>query len=202
MSPPPLLLWILVSFTPSSSAFPAAQAAQPGREQLPWPTYGSISDERMAQLGDFVPRERNLPEEDLPALDHDFFAFGVLLERTASVEAAGRPRSTELGGSPRLTEYSSEVRLMKRRKSSPPELTATDESTRDSVSMASRRLLRRPWMVSPGGRTERRCQGRASPVRVRPQGIGAHLGPAGGSPAARGWRPPPRRRRGRPSAAP
>jgi len=156
----------------------------------------------MAQLGDFVPRERHLPEEDLPALDHDFFAFGIVLERTARAEAAGRPCRTELGRSPRLTEYSSEVRLMKRRKSSPPELTATDESTRDSVSMASRRLLRRPWMVSPRRRAERRGQGRASPLRARPRGIGAHLGPAGGSPAARGWRPPPRRRRGRPSAAP
>lgn len=50
---------------------------------------GSISDEGMAQLGDFVPRERHLPEEDLPALDHDFFAFGIVrvLQRGEADEA-------------------------------------------------------------------------------------------------------------------
>lgn len=50
---------------------------------LPQPTYGTISDERMTQLGDFVPRERDFPQEDLPALNHDFFALGVVLEHTA-----------------------------------------------------------------------------------------------------------------------
>lgn len=44
---------------------------------------------------------------------------------------------------------------MKRRKSSPPEETATEESTRDRVSMAASRLLLRPWMVSPARR--QRC---------------------------------------------
>lgn len=64
-----------------------------------------------------------------------------------------------------LTEYSSEVRLMKRRNSSPPEETATEESTRDRVSMASSRLLLRPWMVSPGvcGEGRERSAVRAGP---------------------------------------
>lgn len=48
---------------------------------------------------------------------------------------------------------------MKRRKSSPPEETATEESTRDRVSMAASRLLLRPWMVSPARR--QRCAVRA-----------------------------------------
>lgn len=48
-----------------------------------------------------------------------------------------------------LTEYSKEVRLMKRRKSSPPEDTATEESTPHRVSMALVRLALRPWIVSP-----------------------------------------------------
>lgn len=38
----------------------------------------TISDERMAQLGDFIPRERRFRQEDLPALDHDFLALGVV----------------------------------------------------------------------------------------------------------------------------
>lgn len=62
-------------------------------------------------------------------------------------------------GAATLTEYSREVRLMKRRKSSPPEETATEESTRDRVSMAASRLLLSPWMVSPAGR--QRCAVRA-----------------------------------------
>lgn len=39
---------------------------------------------------------------------------------------------------------------MKRRKSSPPEDTATEESTPHRVSMALVRLALRPWIVSPG----------------------------------------------------
>ena len=49
-----------------------------------------------------------------------------------------------------LTEYSREVRLMKRRKSSPPDDTATEESTPHRVSMALVRFALRPWIVSPG----------------------------------------------------
>ena len=48
-----------------------------------------------------------------------------------------------------LTEYSREVRLMKRRKSSPPDDTATEESTPHKVSMALVRFALRPWIVSP-----------------------------------------------------
>lgn len=58
----------------------------------------------------------------------------------------------EQTGGPRragLTEYSREVRLMKRRKSFPPEDTATEESTPHRVSMAQVRFARRPWIVSP-----------------------------------------------------
>uniref|UniRef100_A0A0E9XMW2 Uncharacterized protein n=1 Tax=Anguilla anguilla TaxID=7936 RepID=A0A0E9XMW2_ANGAN len=44
---------------------------------------------------------------------------------------------------------SRDVRLMKRRKSSPPEDTATEESTPVSRSMACVRFSLRPWMVSP-----------------------------------------------------
>lgn len=51
-----------------------------------------------------------------------------------------------------LTEYSREVRLMKRRKSSPPEDTATEESTAQRVSMALVRWALRPWIVSPAMR--------------------------------------------------
>lgn len=81
---------------------------------------------------------------------------------------------------------------MKRRKSSPPEETATEESTRDRVLMAASRLLLRPWMVSPAGR--QRCMARAPPTRASPWGdpgqrdvpvppgaegrARAHLGPA------------------------
>ncbi|KAJ7400764.1 hypothetical protein BTVI_102211 [Pitangus sulphuratus] len=53
---------------------------------LPGPTHSTISDERVAQLGDFVPRERHFPQEDLPALDHDFFALGVVLEDSGMPE--------------------------------------------------------------------------------------------------------------------
>lgn len=75
---------------------------------------------------------------------------------------------------------------MKRRKSSPPEETATEESTRDRVSMASSRLLLRPWMVSPGvcGEGRERSAVRAGPGGwcLAPRGgwgmPGAHLGPA------------------------
>lgn len=72
---------------------------------------------------------------------------------------------------------------MKRRKSSPPEETATEESTRDSVSMASSKLLLRPWMVSPAGR--QRCTVRASPTpRGRPGQRGVPVPPgAQGRPA-------------------
>lgn len=55
---------------------------------LALPTHSTISDERMTQLGDFIPRERHFPQEDLPALDHDFLALGVVLENTA-LAAAG-----------------------------------------------------------------------------------------------------------------
>lgn len=46
------------------------------------PTHSTISDERVTQLGDFIPRERDFRQEDLPTLDHDFFALGVVLEKT------------------------------------------------------------------------------------------------------------------------
>ncbi|XP_071671957.1 general transcription factor IIH subunit 3 isoform X2 [Patagioenas fasciata] len=75
---------------------------------------------------------------------------------------------------------------MKRRKSSPPEDTATDESTRDSVSMAARRLLLSPWMVSPAGR------GGGARSRGRPRG--PHLG-------LRGDPDPPRSCLRKPSSA-
>lgn len=91
-----------------------------------------------------------------------------------------------------LTEYSSEVRLMKRRNSSPPEETATEESTRDRVSMASSRLLLRPWMVSPGVCGEGRER---SAVRAGPGGW--CLAPRGGGDA----RCPPRSRLRKPSSA-
>ena len=39
---------------------------------------------------------------------------------------------------------------MKRRKSSPPDDTATEESTPHRVSMALVRFALRPWIVSPG----------------------------------------------------
>lgn len=73
---------------------------------------------------------------------------------------------------------------MKRRKSSPPEDTATEESTRDRVSMASRRLFRRPWMVSPEERHRTRS--------------GLAPGPAG---AQRGEPGPPRSCLRNPSSA-
>lgn len=47
------------------------------------------------------------------------------------------------------TGCSSEVRLMKRRKSSPPDDTATDESVSSSLRMAWVMFSRRPRMVSP-----------------------------------------------------
>lgn len=59
--------------------------------------------------------------------------------------SAGKQRRGRAG----LTEYSREVRLMKRRKSSPPEDTATEESTPHRVSMALVRFALRPWIVSP-----------------------------------------------------
>ncbi len=49
------------------------------------------------------------------------------------------------------TWCSSDVRLMKRRKSSPPEDTATEESTPVRQSVAHVRLSLRPRMVSPAG---------------------------------------------------
>lgn len=73
---------------------------------------------------------------------------------------------------------------MKRRKSSPPEDTATEESTRDRVSMAARRLLLRPWMVSPADK--QRCTVRTPPTRASLRGDqgqsgipGAGVGEAG-----------------------
>lgn len=61
-----------------------------------------------------------------------------------------KERSREVAeGGQGLTEYSREVRLMKRRKSSPPEDTATEESTPHRVSMALVRFALRPWIVSP-----------------------------------------------------
>lgn len=48
-----------------------------------------------------------------------------------------------------LTWCSRDVRLMKRRKSSPPEDTATDESTPVRQSVADVRLSLRPRIVSP-----------------------------------------------------
>lgn len=50
-----------------------------------------------------------------------------------------------------LTWCSKDVRLMKRRKSSPPEDTATEESTPVRQSVAHVRLSLRPRRVSPGG---------------------------------------------------
>lgn len=49
------------------------------------------------------------------------------------------------------TWFSRDVRLMKRRKSSPPEDTATEESTSVRQSLAHVRLSLRPRMVSPEG---------------------------------------------------
>ena len=63
--------------------------------------------------------------------------------------AKQRNREVTEGGQG-LTEYSREVRVMKRRKSSPPEDTATEESTPHRVSMALVRFATRPWSVSPG----------------------------------------------------
>jgi len=54
-------------------------------------------------------------------------------------------------GGGEVTWCSRDVRLMKRRKSSPPEDTATDESTAVRQSVAEVRLSLRPRMVSPGG---------------------------------------------------
>ncbi|KAM6052336.1 LOW QUALITY PROTEIN: general transcription factor IIH subunit 3 [Chlamydotis macqueenii] len=169
-----------VSELPSPSVFPLLQAAEHRtRVTMPQPTYGTISDERMTKLGDFVPAERDFPEEDLPALNHDFFALGVVLENTATsaVRLEGPPAAGSPAQQPPLTEYSREVRLMKRRKSSPPEDTATEESTRDRVSMAARRLLLRPWMVSPGER--QRGTVRVSPTRPSPGRPGAEEGGPG-----------------------
>lgn len=65
-------------------------------------------------------------------------------------DAAGQQRSGRGSqGRAGLTEYSREVRLIKRRKSSPPEDTATDESTPHRVSMALVRFALRPCSVSP-----------------------------------------------------
>lgn len=65
-------------------------------------------------------------------------------------DAAGQQRSGRGSqGRAGITEYSREVRLMKRRKSSPPEDTATDESTPHRVSMALVRFALRPCSVSP-----------------------------------------------------
>lgn len=50
-----------------------------------------------------------------------------------------------------LTSCSNDVRLMKRRKSSPPEDTATEESTLVRQSVAHIRLSLRPRIVSPEG---------------------------------------------------
>lgn len=68
--------------------------------------------------------------------------------RTLTV-SAGQQRSGRGSRGRGLTEYSREVRLMKRRKSSPPEDTATDESTPHRVSMALVRFALRPCSVSP-----------------------------------------------------
>lgn len=149
---------------PHQTPFPHCQQQQnPTGATLPRPTHSTISDERVTQLGDFIPRERDFRQEDLPALDHDFLALGVVLGRSGMPGEGPEGPAAAAGHSSgaALTEYSSEVRLMKRRKSSPPEDTATEESTRDKVSMASRRLFRRPWMVSPGERQRRVV--RASP---------------------------------------
>lgn len=58
-----------------------------------------------------------------------------------------------------LTSCSSDVRLMKRRKSSPPEDTATEESTPVRRAVAHVRLSLRPRIVSPDG-AEKACQDR------------------------------------------
>lgn len=50
-----------------------------------------------------------------------------------------------------LTWCSRDVRLMKRKKSSPPEETATEESTPVRQSVADVRLSLRPRIVSPEG---------------------------------------------------
>lgn len=64
-----------------------------------------------------------------------------------------------------LTWCSSDVRLMKRRKSSPPEDTATEESSPVRQSVAHFRLSLRPRMVSPeeGGRHSLSKQDYGSP---------------------------------------
>lgn len=81
---------------PDSPSLPAT--AKPTGSD-PAPTHCTISDERVAQLGDFIPRERHFGQEDLPALDHDFFALGVVLE-----ERGGwfeRPELRQSGGAER-----------------------------------------------------------------------------------------------------
>lgn len=55
-----------------------------------------------------------------------------------------------------LTSCSRDVRLMKRRKSSPPEDTATEESTPVRQSVADIKFSLRPRIVSPGEIWDRR----------------------------------------------
>lgn len=70
---------------------PALQQQNPRAAPLPRPTHSTVSDERVTQLGDFIPRQRHFGQEDLPALDHDFFALGVVLAKSGM--RAERPRA-------------------------------------------------------------------------------------------------------------
>lgn len=167
------------------------------RAAQPWPTYSTVSDERMTELGDFVPWERDLPQENLPALDHDFFAFGVVLEETArcplrarcvSVPAA-RPsrRQPPLPSTPARWGWWSAGRAPRRRRRPPRSPRATGSRWH-------------PAGCSSGpGWSHLACVGRAE------RGARSGLGPGGWCPVPAwpwgGARCPPRSRLRKPSSA-
>ena len=108
-------------------------------------THRPVFDECMTQIGNLISRQGYSSQEQLSSLNHDLLTFGVVLGREEPSEgrregAASKAHSVctqrRVLGRAGLTEYSREVRLMKRRKSSPPDDTATEESTPQRVFMA------------------------------------------------------------------
>lgn len=194
-----MLLWTLVNFTPTPALFfhYCKQQSNRTRVTLPRPTYSTVSDERMTQLGDFVPRERDFPQEDLPTLNHDFFALGVVLQSTAMAAARlGSPPSRQhgrAGGLPPLPStpgrwgWWSAGRAPRRRRRpprSPPETGCRWRPAGCSSGPG--------WSPLRGGRGARSGQGWASPARASPWGETRGRGETSSRPGPRGDPGPPR----------
>lgn len=115
-------------------------------------THSTVFDEGVTELCDFGSGHGDLLQEKFPSLFHHLLTARQVLTKSRRLIPGSSLSSLLTAKSPKpRTWCSSDVRLMKRRKSSPPEDTATEESTPVRQAVAHFRLSLRPWIVSPEG---------------------------------------------------